>query len=70
VDWYEFINVSEVCTVSIIRAMMEALQTSEMMINSYLSTQHYNPEDGYLHSHLYENLTSLLHTVLQHKQQR
>jgi predicted transcriptional regulator len=52
VDWYEFTNVSEVCTAYIIRALMEAVQTSETLVNSYQSTQHYNPEDSHLHSNI------------------
>jgi hypothetical protein len=46
-----FTNVSEVCTASIIREiialMMEAVQTSETLVNSYQSTQRYNPEDSH-----------------------
>jgi hypothetical protein len=37
VDWYEFTKVSKVCAASIIRAimalMMEAVQTSETLVN-------------------------------------
>jgi hypothetical protein len=28
--------------------MMEAVQISEMLVNSYQSTQRYNPEDSHL----------------------
>jgi hypothetical protein len=34
----------------IIALMMEAVRTSETSVNSYQSTQRYNPEDGHLHS--------------------
>jgi hypothetical protein len=42
-----FTNVSEVCTASIIRAMMEEVQTSESLVNSCQSTLSYNPEDSH-----------------------
>jgi hypothetical protein len=32
--------------------MMEAAQTSEMLVNLYRSTQRYNPEDSHLHSQI------------------
>jgi hypothetical protein len=49
VDWYKFTNVSEVCTACIIIALMlEAVQTSEKLVNSYQSTWRYNPEDSHL----------------------
>jgi hypothetical protein len=48
VDWYEFANVSEGCTASIIGVMMEAEQISETLANSYQSTQRYNLEDSHL----------------------
>jgi hypothetical protein len=38
--------------------MMEAVQTSETLVNSYQSTRRYNPEDSHLHSHRRENLKS------------
>jgi hypothetical protein len=37
---------------------MEAVQTSEMLVNSYQCTWHYNPEDSHLHIHHRENLKS------------
>jgi hypothetical protein len=37
--------------------MMKAVQTSET-VNSYQSTQCYNPEDIHLHTHHHENLKS------------
>jgi hypothetical protein len=40
--------------------MMEAVQTSETLVNSYQSTWCYNPEDSHLHSHRHENLKSHL----------
>jgi hypothetical protein len=33
---------------AIIALMMEAVQTSETLVNSYKSTWHYNPEDSHL----------------------
>jgi hypothetical protein len=51
VDWYEFTSVSEVCTAFIIIALMvEAVQTSETLINSYQSTWCYNPEGSHLYA--------------------
>jgi hypothetical protein len=38
--------------------MMEAVQTSEMLVNSYQSKWHYNPADSHLHTHCHENLKS------------
>jgi hypothetical protein len=35
---------------------MEAVQTSETLVNSYQSAQHYNPEDSHLQTHCHENL--------------
>jgi hypothetical protein len=43
---------------SLITRMMEAVQTSEMMVNSYQSTWQHNPEDGHIHTHHHENLKS------------
>jgi hypothetical protein len=60
VGWYEFTNISEVCPATIIALMMEAVQTSETLVNSYKSTQCYNSEDSHLHSHHRENLKSYL----------
>jgi hypothetical protein len=42
-------NISKVCTVSIIMAMMmEAVHTSEMSVNFKVTTQCYIPEDSKL----------------------
>jgi hypothetical protein len=38
-------DISEVCTVSIIRAMMNAVRTSEMLVNFNMTTWRYIPED-------------------------
>jgi hypothetical protein len=38
--------------------MMEAVQTSETLVNSYQSTQCHDPGDSHLHSHCCENLKS------------
>jgi hypothetical protein len=40
------------------RVMMEAVRASETSLNSYQSTQRYNPEDGHLCTHRRENLKS------------
>jgi hypothetical protein len=40
------------------RMMMEAVQTSETMVNSYQSTRRHDPEDGHLQIHRRENLKS------------
>jgi hypothetical protein len=56
----EVTNVSEVLAAFIIRAMMEATGTSEMSVNFYQTTWHYNPEDNHLHSRCCENLKSYL----------
>jgi hypothetical protein len=45
------------CSVSI-ALMMEAVQTSETLVNLHQPTQHYNPEDSNLHIHHCENLES------------
>jgi hypothetical protein len=50
VDRYEFTNVSEVWTASIIAPI-----TSETSVNSYQSTRRCNPKDRHLHSHRLEN---------------
>jgi hypothetical protein len=46
-------DVSEVCTASIIMAiiavMMEAARTSETSVNFNVATRHYIPEDSKLH---------------------
>jgi hypothetical protein len=55
--WEKFIDVSEVLDASIIRAMMEAASTSEMLLN-YQTMWHNNPEDGDLHTHCCVNLKS------------
>jgi hypothetical protein len=42
----------------LIALMMEAVQSSETLLNSYQSTRPYNPEDSHLHIHRRENLKS------------
>jgi hypothetical protein len=37
---------------------MEAVRTSETLVNLYQFTRRYNPEDGHLHTHRRENLKS------------
>jgi hypothetical protein len=41
-----------------ITLMMEAVRTSETLVNLHQSTRRYNPEDGHLHAHCRENLKS------------
>jgi hypothetical protein len=41
--------------VRLIALMMEAVQTSEMSVNSYQSTRRCNPADSHLHTHRCEN---------------
>jgi hypothetical protein len=49
-----FTNVSEVCSASIVIAlMMEAVQTSETLVNLYQSARRYNPEDSHLPNSLF-----------------
>jgi hypothetical protein len=40
--------------------MMEAVSTSETLVNFYQTTRCYNPEDSNLHTHRRENLKSYL----------
>jgi hypothetical protein len=53
VVWWELTNVSEVLTASIIRAitamMMEAVSTSEILVNFHQATQCNILEDSHLH---------------------
>jgi hypothetical protein len=52
-------DVSEVRTASIIRAMMmEAVRTSETLVNFNVTTRRYNPEDSKRHTRCRENLKS------------
>jgi hypothetical protein len=44
--------------------MMEAVQTSEVLVNSYQCTWRYNPEDSHLHTHHHENLKTYLMFVI------
>jgi hypothetical protein len=64
-DWYEFSNIPEVCAASIIRAiitlMMEAAQIFEKLVNSFQSTQCYNPEEAVF---LLYSLTQFLFTFI------
>jgi cell division protein FtsL len=56
------INASEVRTASIIRVMialmMEAVLTSQTLVNINLTTRQYIPEDSKLHTRRRENLKS------------
>jgi hypothetical protein len=45
---------------SIITLMTEAARTSEMLVNFYQTTRHYNPEDSHLCTHCRENLKSYI----------
>jgi hypothetical protein len=65
VDWYEFISISEVLTASTIRAliitlMMEAIWTSETLVNLYHSTLRYNPEDSHIRIHRRDTFKSCM----------
>jgi hypothetical protein len=53
-------DVSEVVTASIIRAMMEAVSTSDVSVNFYETTRLNFPEDSHLHTRRRENLKSHL----------
>jgi hypothetical protein len=53
-------DVSEVRIASTIRAMMEAVRTSEMSVNFNVNTRRYIPEDSKRHTHSRENLKSHL----------
>jgi hypothetical protein len=44
--------------------MMEAANTSEMLVNFYQTTQCNNPEDSHLHTHCCENLKSHISPTL------
>jgi hypothetical protein len=50
-----------------IALMTEAVQTPETLVNSYQSTQRYNPEDSRLQSHCHGNLKSNLPFLSQGK---
>jgi hypothetical protein len=56
-----FTNVSEVLAAAIINLMMEAASTSETLLNTYQTTQRYNPEDSHLHTRRCENLKSYMY---------
>jgi hypothetical protein len=43
---------------AIIALMMEAVQTSETLVNLFQSTRRYNPEDSHHHCHRREDLKS------------
>jgi hypothetical protein len=51
-------DVSEVLAASIIRAMMNAIRTSETSVDIHLRTWQYIPEDSELHIRRRENLKS------------
>jgi hypothetical protein len=51
-------EVSEVLAASIIRVMVEAARTSEMLVNVYQTTWYYNPEYSHLRTLRRENLKS------------
>jgi hypothetical protein len=53
---------------SLVALMMEAVQTSEALVNLYQSTRRCNPEDGHLHTHRRENLKSYFVIVLKKNQ--
>jgi hypothetical protein len=51
-------DVSEVRAASVIALMMEAARTSETLVDIYLTTRQYIPEDSESHTHRRENLKS------------
>jgi hypothetical protein len=57
VSW-KLIDVPEVHTASITRVIMEAVSTSEMLVNFYQTTWGNIPEDTYFHTCHHENLKS------------
>jgi hypothetical protein len=59
VVWLNFTDVSEVLIASIIRAMSEAVSTSEALVSLYQTTRRYIPEDSHLHARRRENLKFL-----------
>jgi hypothetical protein len=50
----------------LIALMMEAVQSSETLVNSYQPTQLCNPEDSHLHTHRRETLKSHNYFFIQH----
>jgi hypothetical protein len=58
VIWHILTDVSEVLTASNIKAMMEAVSTSETSVNIYQTTRRIIPEDKHLHTRRRENLKS------------
>jgi hypothetical protein len=46
-----------------IALVMEAVRTSEMSVNIYLTTRQYIPEDSELHTRRHENLKSRIFEV-------
>jgi hypothetical protein len=60
----KFTDVSEVWTASIMRAMMEAVRTTETTVNFNVTTRRYIPEDSKLHTRRRENQKSHLTYVL------
>jgi hypothetical protein len=62
-DWYEFTDISEVCTASIIAVtvialMTEAVQTYKTLVNSYQSKRRCNTQDSHLQTRCHQNLKS------------
>jgi hypothetical protein len=56
---YKLTDVSAVLTATItITLMMEAVSTSETLVNFYETTQHNIPEDSHLHNRCCVNLKS------------
>jgi len=46
------------CVLNFISLVMEAVHTSEKLVNIYLTTRQYIPEDSELHTHCREDLKS------------
>jgi hypothetical protein len=58
VIWWKLTDLSEVLTATIIliTLMMEAVSTSETLVNFYQTTERNIPEDSHLHTSHHENL--------------
>jgi hypothetical protein len=67
---YKFSSVSEVRAASMIRAMMEKVQTFETFVYLHQSTWHYNPEDSLLHTHRRVHLKSYLANFVCYRKNR
>jgi hypothetical protein len=56
------------CSLAMIALLMEAVSTSETLVNFYRTTRRYNPEDSHLHpikSSFPKSLENVLRVVIQ-----